>query len=130
MSTSYRIGLGKRLREVRESMCMTQKEFCLFFSPVVKSPSMISEYENGESTPPLEVFFLLARADINMNWLFTGNGIMREPRKGGPRDKDIAALKSLSDILRTKDAAAVKAIMQILATFEKLPNRVKLVHRR
>lgn len=44
MSISFRIELGQRLKEIRASMNMTQKQFCLFFGPVVRTPTMVSIY--------------------------------------------------------------------------------------
>ena len=51
-------GLGERLQQQRESMHISQKEVAAALNV---SPSIISNYENGERTPSVENLMALAR---------------------------------------------------------------------
>lgn len=73
---SSRVPIGKRLREVRTQMNMTQKQFCLFFGPTVSSISSLSGYETGDADLPRNLLLVLSRKGVNLNWLFTGEGNM------------------------------------------------------
>lgn len=50
-------GLGERLQQKRSSMKLSQKEVA---NAVGVNPSVISNYENGERTPSVEVLMSLA----------------------------------------------------------------------
>ena len=50
-------GLGERLQQKRSSMKLSQKEDA---NAVGVNPSVISNYENGERTPSVEVLMSLA----------------------------------------------------------------------
>ena len=50
-------GLGERLHEQRMNMKLSQKESAI---AIVVSPSIISNYENGERVPSLENLMALA----------------------------------------------------------------------
>lgn len=50
-------GLGKRLQQKRSSLKLSQKEVA---NAVGVNPSVISNYENGERTPSVEVLVKLA----------------------------------------------------------------------
>lgn len=50
-------GLGERLQQKRSSMKLSQKEVA---NAVGVNPSVISNYENGERTPSVEVLISLA----------------------------------------------------------------------
>lgn len=50
-------GLGERLQQKRSSMKLSQKEVA---NAVGVNPSVISNYENGERTPSVEVLMALA----------------------------------------------------------------------
>lgn len=124
MFFSYKQEVGVRLKEVRESMDMTQKQFCLFFGPTVKNVSNLSRYESGDVTPPLQLFLLLARNKINLNWLFTGEGKMYDATEAvsyAPKEKEYA--EKLIEILRRKDDGTISAITQNIDTFLKVPDK-------
>lgn len=50
-------GLGERLQQKRSSMKLSQKEVA---NAVGVNPSVVSNYENGERTPSVEVLMSLA----------------------------------------------------------------------
>ncbi len=106
-------------------MALTQKQFCVFFGPIVRTVSMVSEYENGVSAPPLGLFVLLGRKGVNLQWLFTGEGEMHEvagTTSYAPKEKQY--VEKLVEILRHKDEGTISAITQNIDTFLKVPDKV------
>lgn len=71
-----KIDIGKRLREFRESLGLSQKEFVKNLS--VK-PAAWSSYENGTSYPPVSVMYELAeKVGLDLNWLICGTSTIRK----------------------------------------------------
>lgn len=74
-----KIDIGKRLREFRESLGLSQKEFVKNLS--VK-PAAWSSYENGTSYPPAPVMYELAeKYSLDLNWLVSGENANIKPVK-------------------------------------------------
>ena len=68
------MGLGKRLRTVRERLGMTQKEFAKFLNVGIAT---VQRYEREERIPSGEFLkLLLDKCNVNINWLLTGEGKM------------------------------------------------------
>jgi len=126
MSYSFKHEIGQRLKEVRESMGLTQKQFCVFFGPIVRTVSMVSEYENGVSSPPQGLFVLLGRKRVNLNWLFTGEGTMHEAvceEDAQANSLEREYVEKFLQILRTKQDKTVKAIIQNVDAFLDNPDK-------
>jgi transcriptional regulator with XRE-family HTH domain len=94
------MGLGKRLRTVRERLGMTQKEFANFLNVGIAT---VQRYEREERAPSGEFLkLLLDKCNVNINWLLTGEGSMfvnpdlKEipPEKAGI-DKELAVMISM-----------------------------------
>ena len=98
------MGLGERLKLVRERLGMTQKEFAEFLGVGIAS---VQRYEREERIPSGEFLkLLLDKFNININWLLTGEGSMfvnppqKEPVKETPPnqagiDKELAVMISM-----------------------------------
>lgn len=69
MSNSF----ATRLVAVRKSLGMTQDAFCTHTGLPL---STLKNYEGEHRKPGAEAMEMLARVDINVNWLFTGKGEM------------------------------------------------------
>lgn len=65
--------IGKRIKEARSALELTQKEMCERYE--MKLPSL-RDYELGKIMPGGEAMLDLMRAGINANWLLTGEGHM------------------------------------------------------
>ncbi len=72
-SDNLKVDTGKRIRDARTELHLTQKEFCVLTG--MKLPSL-KDYELGNSMPGGEALVDLGRAKINTNWLLTGVGEM------------------------------------------------------
>lgn len=119
MSKSYKIEIGQRIKEIRASMNLTQKQFCLFFGPVVRTPSMVSLIESGDTIPPVELFSLLARKGVNLNWVFTGRGSMYISGEGvcvppGASRKEVKMFHQLHKILKEENPEKMKTLEGLL----------------
>jgi len=68
------IMLSNRIKKIRKILDLTQTEF----GNKLQIPfSTISRYENGEVKPGFDVLYKIGKIyDVNMNWLFTGEGSM------------------------------------------------------
>lgn len=67
-----KVKIGKRIREIRLSMRKTQKEFSKVLDITI---GYLSEIETGRKTPGIDmVFSLLDRYNIDVNYLFYGEG--------------------------------------------------------
>jgi len=68
------MGLGERLKAVREKLGMTQKEFAKFLNVGIAT---VQRYEREERIPSGEFLkLLLDKCNVNINWLLTGEGSM------------------------------------------------------
>jgi transcriptional regulator with XRE-family HTH domain len=98
------MGLGERLRTVRERLGMTQKEFAKFLNVGIAT---VQRYEREERIPSGEFLkLLLDKCNVNINWLLTGEGSMfvksphKEPSKETPTnqagiDRELAQMLSM-----------------------------------
>lgn len=68
------MGIASRLRQVREHARMKQEEMAEFLDI---SPRSWQDYERGKSMPGGKVFERLSALRYNVNWIFTGEGVMR-----------------------------------------------------
>lgn len=60
-------GLGRKIRDLRENMDLTQKELS---SMIGLTPKMISFYENNQRTPPLDILIKLAKIfNVSVDYL-------------------------------------------------------------
>lgn len=93
-SSNLKGDIGKRIREARSSLHLTQKEFCLLTG--MKLPSL-RDYELGNRIPGGEALVDLGRANINTHWLLNGLGEMflgddvRKPYAWGSDDIGLPA---------------------------------------
>jgi transcriptional regulator with XRE-family HTH domain len=66
--------IGKRVKKIRLFLALNTNEIgpkCMTDAPA------ISRIENGKSTPPLDFFYhIYLNYNVNLNWLFTGEGPM------------------------------------------------------
>jgi len=68
------VDIGQRINEVRKKLRLPQKEMAITLQI---APSYLCEIEKGNSNPGPELFVRLASEyNVNMNYLFTGNGEM------------------------------------------------------
>lgn len=72
-SSNLKGEIGKRIRDARTALHLTQKEFCILTG--MKLPSL-RDYELGNRIPGGEALVDLGRAKINTNWLLNGLGDM------------------------------------------------------
>ena len=98
------MGLGERLKVVREKLGMTQKEFAKFLNVGIAT---VQRYEREERIPSGEFLkLLLDKCNVNINWLLTGEGPMfvshsqEEPIKETPTnqagiDRELAQMISM-----------------------------------
>lgn len=69
--------VGERVKNVRKSKNLTQQAFA---KVLATSSGFISEVENGIKMPGFDLLLSLKRefADVDMNWLLTGEGEMKQ----------------------------------------------------
>lgn len=70
--------LAERLKHAREHLGYTQKEMANAVSVILQTWQV---YEAGKSVPGGKVFESLARLGFNVNWLLTGEGMMRTKQR-------------------------------------------------
>ena len=99
-----RIDRGKRIRQIRIELGMTQIEVSKEFGV---SKGMVSEYENGKYEPPANLTLGLSRkSGRNIAWLMTGEGpeYNHETIKSSPlRIKDTAVTKLNQRTIKLKE---------------------------
>ncbi len=66
-------GIGSRLRELRDSRGLTQSEFSDVLGISLRT---YQRYEQDERNLPLRSLFVLAKQDVNIDWIVTGRGEM------------------------------------------------------
>lgn len=133
MSKSYKIEIGQRIKEIRASMNMTQKQFCLFFGPVIRTPTSLSMIENGENAPPVELFSLLAGKGVNLNWVFMGRGPMYISGEGvyvppGASRKEVKMFHQLHKILKEENLEKIKTLeglLNVIAPIEEVDDLIE-----
>lgn len=77
--------MGERIRELRKSLGLTQKDFA---DRIGIKPSAIANYENGRNDPIDAVVSLICREfGVSESWLRTGEGDMIAP---STRQEEIA----------------------------------------
>ena len=70
----YLIEYGKRLRDVRRVLDISQKDFA---AQLLVSPSFLSEIESGKTKPGYNFLVKLATVfDVNPAWILLGQGAM------------------------------------------------------
>lgn len=67
--------LAERLKKAREALGKNQKEMALTVGVSYRS---WQGYEDGDNVPGGNVFEALARLGLNVNWLLTGEGPMKQ----------------------------------------------------
>lgn len=74
------MSLSDRLKRVRESLGYTQKEMA---KAILTNPQTWQVYEAGKSVPGGNVLEALARMGFNVNWILTGEGVMKRESTDG-----------------------------------------------
>jgi transcriptional regulator with XRE-family HTH domain len=66
--------LGRRIRELRTSLCLSQKELSDHLNI---AHNTLSRYETGSRHPGIETYHILKESFcVNLNWLIAGEGDM------------------------------------------------------
>ncbi len=70
------VAMGKRVAEVRNYLGVSQRKFADAYEDVI-SRGTLAKYETGLNFPSPEFLSRLAAIEnINLNWLYSGNGSM------------------------------------------------------
>ncbi|GEM_PF-549660 len=70
-NNDQKIDIGKRLKGLRESKDLTQKDICDLMG--LKQVSSVSEYESGKKLPrPMELYSLAKFYNVTVEWIMTG----------------------------------------------------------
>lgn len=93
--------IGKRIREIRKEMKMSQIEF----SKILKiTQDKLSKYENGRIRPPIEIILSISKIfNISLNWLLMGKGD-KYLKKEEEFDEEIYKMAKNLQVLKEKDA--------------------------
>ncbi len=116
-STNSKVNFGERLKKLRTTKGLKQKEFAELLGITV---SYLSQIENGEKGMGLDTLILLSgKFGANINWLLTGEGPMFREDTEGHQDR-IKQLerenKILKDMIKKMEESEQKdvAINQII----------------
>lgn len=72
------VALGRRIKELRKLLKISQKDFATSLS---MANSYLSEIEHGKANPAFEFFYKLSNVyNVNLNYLFQGIGELLLPR--------------------------------------------------
>lgn len=109
--------MDKRIKEIRESVGLTQVEFG---NKIGLARNTIANYETGNRTPSNIVINSICREfEINEEWLRTGNGEMYKI----PEDQTALIV---SDLLK-EDNPFYDIILEITKTYQQLDSKSKKV---
>ncbi len=91
--------IGKRIKEIRKNLRITQKELA---AELEMSPCYLSEIEGGKGNPGHAFFYKIStRYNVNLNYLFHGEGEMctRIKFKNIPdEDDNIDEIETIDDL--------------------------------
>ncbi len=77
--------IGERLKNIREQLKLTQEEFAKILGI---SRSRLSQIEHNKHDPSVKILTPLAKQNLNINWLLTGEGepFLTPPTKTGEKE--------------------------------------------
>ncbi|MCV2359666.1 helix-turn-helix domain-containing protein [Paucibacter sp. TC2R-5] len=80
--------IGKRLATWRGELDLSQAAFAAQISIHL---GQLKKYEQGVTTPGGEALAAIASTGVNLNWLLTGQGLMRAPQQAQALPAEMAA---------------------------------------
>lgn len=116
LSFQHKKEIGERLREVRRSFGLNQKDFS---DKLNTKQNYLSRYENGESEIPDNIKLFLSDLKIDLNWLLTGKNKMFIEDQKNHTDNLEEILSIAKEIASLSNADKQKVIEVISSLREK-----------
>lgn len=107
MSVDAKImALGRRIRDVRISMSLNQKDFAKIGAVGITTQQ---QYEAGKTSPTAAYLFQLEAAGVDIGYLVTGH------RQDGTIDPKADHLAQLFDLLTEREQEGIMAMLLVLS---------------